>query len=1051
MIKKSLHAKYFFALACLIINFEQTQTLNLKDAVTTSADAAANDLYEEQLVSALAQIFKTFKYECERDYKTLSGEIALGAVGVGEFSEEKFENFNTFVAEKLKKFKENMESISLTAMASYNNFLIKQDRYSLSGKDETAQNLQESIRIIKEETQEKVDFFITAMLAGGTLGDFSEQLASEVLLFDAESRAAFLEKQAKATVKITRTFWDKLKLYMEKLGPILEKQFVEDLGKTIGVVLEVQLGKLGNLVAEFAGELTALLSDYVKEKATALLAEIGKKLTPEIEKLLEKIMPVLEPMLKLIGKKLENASLELLDELVKQLIRDSFKSEHDFKDVSVRTGAELCEAEKEFLKLRMEKTNLVLKESFGISVPLKIAFMSSGGGLRATFGYLGFAIAAEEAKMWDTALYSVGLSGSTWKVMPYSYACAKEGTTLKEYRDYLIDTDRFSAEFPNFSGGELGGLAIWLIKEYGYELPFSSADLYGMIPGHGCIMGDKQTSIRISEMTDEIKKGLCPLPLCAGIYYAGNERTNTSADNEEKIDSKASEEKRVISDKELDKLLDEITEDFKESYVSDDDLDAILDQAAKELDNDSDLDALLNDAVKEVDEDDLDTLLDDAAQEVDEDDLDALLNDSLNEIDQNGRQLGKLGKDETAVKESDTENVYEMVKEALSGTKKENEKYTKQTQYNWLEWSPFEVGGPDLGFVPVWAWGASFNNGKPLDSFKGRTPEYILSNLLGAFGSAYSVTANDVIDRVPEKVPKHLFDILGTPVQLPIGEWIATYFDTMGIEASEARLLAPIYPNFSRGLSTSSLKDAETIEVLDAGMDSNMPFPLLMNRDERKMDVIFLFHADPGTVVIFETIVKHFKRKGIAYPAAFDKVTEAELASKPMTIFNDPRENDYVETLPTFIYLPFLNCPEHAKNTFNFAFTGDQIAETVTAAEEMFTSQVGEITQVLQEVAKKKGDTSVVITPLPTESEALEIKQLGTVAAPVVVDEPSSEVAPTATNNSKTSDQNTIFDQLIASGDVVIPGANSTNKTTGSVDSLLSILNSIKNDLAKAV
>lgn len=1030
MVKKSSSLGYLLAIGLLICN--PVAAFDFSDLSQTSS----NDEYEKKLTDALGGIFHNFTADLTKAYTDFSGDIAVAAVGDGEFSLETVENFEETVETKLVKFNTACDSAADAAMVSYYSFLDGEGRSSLGGKDEVAQNLLEALKMIKEDFEEKVNFFKVVMLSGGTLGDFAQQLADEVNLFNAESEAEFLSRQSEATKIVTRDDWEKFVAYMEHFGPTLGDQLLEDLGKTVGAVLESQLGKLGEGVAEFLGELTTVLGDYVFAKASEILEKLGETLTPALEAALEKIMPALEPMLKLIGKKLENASLELLEKLLKEIIRDLFKPDHEFKDVSVRTDMALCDEEKAFIEARMEKASAVLKEKFGISVPLKVAMMSSGGGLRAMFGYLGFALAAEEANVWDASLYSVGLSGSTWNVMPYSYAHALNGTSLAQYRDFLVNSDRFAKAFPDFSGSELGGAATWVVKEYGYELPFSSTDLTGLLFSHGCIM-DRQAKVKISDMVEGIKAATIPLPLCAAVYYESNTRTKTTDTGDET--SSEDKEKREVSDEELDKLIEDIKEmdeDDSESYLSNDTLDELLDEAAAEIAEES------------------------ASSEDD--------SSSIEDVDTSNRSLGRLG-ESSDESDEDVTDLDQMLKDALAASAKDADAYTKQTEYGWIEWSPFEVGSAGLGgFIPTWAWGASFNNGKPVDGNKGKIPEYPMYTLMGTWGSAYAVTANDVIDRVPEKLPFDSFDFLGTKVKLPVGDWISTYFDTIGVEASEARLLSPKYYNYSQGLSASPLSDSETIELVDAGMDSNMPFPLLMNRDERAMDAIFIFHADPGTTVIFETIVMYFKRKGIAYPAAFDTVTEEALTSKPMTIFNDPREDDYIETLPAFIYLPFLDCPEHATDTFNFEFTGDQILETVNAASDMFASQVPEMTQVLQSLAQKRGDTSVELLDLASEGESS--KRLSEVAS-VGGDEDSEESAAetVATTTVDVTDQDAMFNQLLSTGDVTIPEAtvpslesaegseaivssDSTDATTksvsddsDSVERLLSVLNSVNN------
>ena len=97
-------------------------------------------------------------------------------------------------------------------------------------------------------------------------------------------------------------------------------------------------------------------------------------------------------------------------------------------------------------------------------------------------------------------------------------------------------------------------------------------------------------------------------------------------------------------------------------------------------------------------------------------------------------------------------------------------KFSKQevgAEYEWFESGPFEAGSKVLGYVPVQYFGSIFNHGDIVSELV--CPEYPLSFYLGVYGSAFSLSINDLIEK---GLKNPSIDVLGQSVQIPVAEWV---------------------------------------------------------------------------------------------------------------------------------------------------------------------------------------------------------------------------------------------------------------------------------------
>lgn len=328
-----------------------------------------------------------------------------------------------------------------------------------------------------------------------------------------------------------------------------------------------------------------------------------------------------------------------------------------------------------------------------------------------------------------------------------------------------------------------------------------------------------------------------------------------------------------------------------------------------------------------------------------------------------------------------------------------------RSEYEWFESGPFEAGSTMLGFIPTWALGSIFKDG----TIVSHAPEYPISFFLGVYGSAFGVSVNDLIDK---GLPSPSFTVAGVEIKLPVDTWVRSILDQAkkDMRSKRPEEIHAQFPNYSQGLSWSALKDKETFGQFDGGMYFNIPLPLLFDRP-RDVDVVIMYDSNPVDVQCLVDASRYFKRKGIAMPdteympeplkkkpSAKSKkvpVSQKALLAQLMTVFNDPRGNDYNAQQPTLIYFPtpptditkapynldISNYPDitmpidNSKLPYitpNFKYRKSEIENLVQTMEAVFESQVDDMKKILQLVAEKKSKKNAVEHDQESNSEELE-------------------------------------------------------------------------------
>ena len=190
-------------------------------------------------------------------------------------------------------------------------------------------------------------------------------------------------------------------------------------------------------------------------------------------------------------------------------------------------------------------------------------------------------------------------------------------------------------------------------------------------------------------------------------------------------------------------------------------------------------------------------------------------------------------------------------------------------QYHWIEFNPVEV--VDLQerlAVPAFSFGRKFFGGASLD----RAPGIADYAIMGAGGSAYTVNFKDLKDMAlrdfSQEIQTGITQVVSAVknnVLLLALKGLADVTLIGGKRVSPAQFNNPwfAYPDVQ-----GWLKNKKYLTLVDAGIDINLPVPLLL-RKERQMDVLIVCDSSgniekPGNVEM-QKVLLYAKKLGYTY------------------------------------------------------------------------------------------------------------------------------------------------------------------------------------------
>jgi hypothetical protein len=153
----------------------------------------------------------------------------------------------------------------------------------------------------------------------------------------------------------------------------------------------------------------------------------------------------------------------------------------------------------------------------------------------------------------------------------------------------------------------------------------------------------------------------------------------------------------------------------------------------------------------------------------------------------------------------------------------------------WYEFTPYEIGASWLGkspvgvsrptgmYIPSWALGRNFSEGKSTN----RVYEQPLALNLAIFGSAFALNVGRAFSELSENHLERF--LLRTPLLL----------------VDERRqIAAAAYKNFTFNMPISEIANQENMQMVDAGLEFNLPYPPVSGEyGNRKADILIFVDA----------------------------------------------------------------------------------------------------------------------------------------------------------------------------------------------------------------
>lgn len=211
----------------------------------------------------------------------------------------------------------------------------------------------------------------------------------------------------------------------------------------------------------------------------------------------------------------------------------------------------------------------------------------------------------------------------------------------------------------------------------------------------------------------------------------------------------------------------------------------------------------------------------------------------------------------------------------------------------WYAYTPWDVAiEPALkganGFsIPSWALGREFLNKKSI----GYKPEKTLGFNFGTFGSAFAADLKTLY--------KHT-RFVGVENSLA-----RSIIDSMINRYGTSRFTSAQVFNFTKGMKHSPFKDADTLKMVDAALDFNLPYPPVSGmRKDRSPDILIFIDAsgNVATSSQLKKVEKYARAKKLKFP----RISYKGIAQRAVSIFRNEKDL----SVPTVIYIPLVKDTE---------------------------------------------------------------------------------------------------------------------------------------------
>ncbi|KAI9276546.1 acyl transferase/acyl hydrolase/lysophospholipase [Sporodiniella umbellata] len=715
----------------------------------------------------------------------------------------------------------------------------------------------------------------------------------------------------------------------------------------------------------------------------------------EITERLNSIYPAFERQLEAFRNMYSSFWDSLFLEDFTQIVKESLEEDKDIElhpeielDAHVREGQDIAEKEKEFIRTRKER----IREAFAFFIGVDqhevevediptIGIASSGGGYRAMIACSGYLEGFSDTGLLDCVSYMAGVSGSTWAMSQfYSPLADASVSTLKDHltsriHTHIANLSNFLAVL-NASRHNAKILLHGVVQRYYQQNgSISLVDIFGMLLGgtlltKKVLVDIKKEAVEEEEYSESISIAENTELSASGTIQEGKEESRPEVLHKSEI--KLSKQKKYFEDGTLPMpIYCAVRHEINRPGITK--TDTLSSKEANQEDPDEQEDQeeprkkeKCNDENKETTE-----ALDNDEKDYSKEKKEAKVGkeETKNSHEDSGKaeQIEK----EEKTKEQKEEETEEQKEEETEEQKEKAEKIEKvrdeapKDLYQWYEFTPYEMGSEEINaWIPIWSFGRKFEKGENTE----KLPEQSIGVLMGMFGSAFVASLAHFYQEIRLLLPD--------AAVLKADQMIANYKSSVSTihPISPASFPNPFYQmptqvqtkddDHEEILRSESLVSSQQIELMDAGMDNNIPFyPLL--RKGRDVDIIISVDssADIQDAPHFDRAEGYVKRRGIkgwplgaGWPKKKDTdPTEMNLDKESMpkyglhtcTVFSSestettPEDKDSIKTTYpentnpiTLIYLPLIVNenydpefdPQTAEfcSTWNFVYTKEQ-------------------------------------------------------------------------------------------------------------------------------
>ena len=247
-------------------------------------------------------------------------------------------------------------------------------------------------------------------------------------------------------------------------------------------------------------------------------------------------------------------------------------------------------------------------------------------------------------------------------------------------------------------------------------------------------------------------------------------------------------------------------------------------------------------------------------------------------------------------------------------------------------------------FIPSWALGRIFANGTSINN----TPPPLLGYCLGIFGSSFSVSVRDVLDRAPPAIKKLGRSLLPDTwhEQLAQASW------------TNAKLTAAYLPNFTYGMERADNKDEQWLCIVDGGYLNNLPIAPLIAHHEQPFDLIIALDSRRERDHRLKTVRQVYQelhRNG--YDLA--PLTDEQICLDTLTI--SPARNDnqtslvYISLEPDRSFDPLFNATtQSAYKTSNLFYTPETAQKLMHFVAYVVRSHKSQLHELLADMARQE-------------------------------------------------------------------------------------------------